>query len=133
MNYKQEQIAGPLHGIPLGIKDIISTDEPNLGPIPCSRPIQGDQGDGPLINAESRSSIHNQNNHHGICDRIPDFDKPFPIPRNPWNTERWTDGSSSGTANGIASGQFLGGLGTDTGGRPTTSCAESLASSKPSG
>jgi aspartyl-tRNA(Asn)/glutamyl-tRNA(Gln) amidotransferase subunit A len=47
---------------------------------------------------------------------FPDFDKPFPVPRNPWNADRWTGGSSSGTANGISSGQFLGGLGTDTGG-----------------
>ncbi|MGI9599379.1 MAG: amidase, partial [Acidimicrobiales bacterium] len=46
----------------------------------------------------------------------PDFSKPFPVPRNPWDRERWTGGSSSGTGNGVASGQILGGLGTDTGG-----------------
>jgi aspartyl-tRNA(Asn)/glutamyl-tRNA(Gln) amidotransferase subunit A len=47
---------------------------------------------------------------------MPDAAKPFPVPRNPWNAERWTGGSSSGTGAGLAGGCFLGGLGTDTGG-----------------
>lgn len=47
---------------------------------------------------------------------VPDPSKPFPIPRNPWNPDHWTGGSSSGTGNGVAAGAFLGGLGTDTGG-----------------
>jgi aspartyl-tRNA(Asn)/glutamyl-tRNA(Gln) amidotransferase subunit A len=56
---------------------------------------------------------------------MPDFDKPFPVPRNPWDTERWPGGSSSGTGSGVAAGMFLGGLGTDTGGSircPATFC-----------
>jgi aspartyl-tRNA(Asn)/glutamyl-tRNA(Gln) amidotransferase subunit A len=55
----------------------------------------------------------------------PDTEKPFPIPRNPWHTEHWTGGSSSGTGGGVAAGMFLGGLGTDTGGSiryPATNC-----------
>jgi aspartyl-tRNA(Asn)/glutamyl-tRNA(Gln) amidotransferase subunit A len=47
---------------------------------------------------------------------MPDFDKPFPIPRNPWDTETWPGGSSSGTGAGVAAGMMLAGLGTDTGG-----------------
>jgi len=47
---------------------------------------------------------------------MPDFSKPFPIPRNPWNTEHWPGGSSSGTGNGVAAGMFFAGIGTDTGG-----------------
>jgi aspartyl-tRNA(Asn)/glutamyl-tRNA(Gln) amidotransferase subunit A len=47
---------------------------------------------------------------------LPDPSKPFPLPRNPWNLERYSGGSSSGTGNGVAAGFFLGGLGTDTGG-----------------
>jgi aspartyl-tRNA(Asn)/glutamyl-tRNA(Gln) amidotransferase subunit A len=56
---------------------------------------------------------------------MPDFDKPFPIPRNPWDLQKWPGGSSSGTGSGIAAGMFLGGLGTDTGGSircPATFC-----------
>jgi len=38
------------------------------------------------------------------------------LPRNPWDTDTWPGGSSSGTGSGVAAGFFLGGLGTDTGG-----------------
>mgnify|MGYP001482113629 FL=1 len=110
---------GPLHGIPLGIKDIISTDEgPTSGQSLAQHPSWGDQGDGPLIQRlrEAGAVFTGKTTTMEYAIGFPDFDKPFPIPRNPWNTERWTGGSSSGTANGIASGQFLGGLGTDTGG-----------------
>ena len=41
---------GPLHGIPLGIKDIISTDEgPTTAQSLAQDPAWGDQGDGPLM------------------------------------------------------------------------------------
>lgn len=40
----------------------------------------------------------------------------FPIPRNPWDLNRWPGGSSCGTAIGISLGIFAGGLGTDTSG-----------------
>ena len=46
----------------------------------------------------------------------PDAEKPFPIPRNPWDLERSPGGSSSGTGIAVATGMVLGGIGTDTGG-----------------
>ena len=46
----------------------------------------------------------------------PSFDLPWPPARNPWNTDYFTSGSSSGTAAAIAAGMILGGTGTDTGG-----------------
>lgn len=46
----------------------------------------------------------------------PSFDLPWPPTRNPWNTEHFTSGSSSGTAAAVAAGMVLGGTGTDTGG-----------------
>ena len=110
---------GPLHGIPLGIKDIIATDEgPTTGQSLVQDPAWGDQGDGVLIKRlrAAGAVLTGKTTTMEYAIGRPDFDKPFPIPRNPWNPERWTGGSSSGTANGIASGQFLGGLGTDTGG-----------------
>src|SRR4029078_4756390 len=57
---------------------------------------------------------------------LPDPDKPFPVPRNPWNCDHGPGGSSSGTGAGVAAGLFLGGLGTDTGGSirgPASYCA----------
>lgn len=110
---------GPLHGIPLGIKDIIATDEgQTTAQSLVLDPTWGDQGDGPVMRRlrDAGSVIMGKTTTMEFAVGRPDFSKPFPIPRNPWNTDRWTGGSSSGTGNGVASGQFLGGLGTDTGG-----------------
>ena len=46
----------------------------------------------------------------------PSFDLPWPPARNPWNTEHFTAGSSSGTGAAVAAGLILGGTGSDTGG-----------------
>lgn len=46
----------------------------------------------------------------------PDPDKPFPVPRNAWDTTRWAGGSSSGSGSGVAAGMFCGAIGTDTAG-----------------
>ena len=53
---------------------------------------------------------------HEFADGGPSFDLPAPPARNPWNTEHFTAGSSSGTGAGVAAGLILGGIGTDTGG-----------------
>lgn len=119
---------GPLHGIPLGIKDIIATEE---GETTAQSLILdrawGASGDAPVV-ARLRAAgavITGKTSTMEYAIGIPDPDKPFPIPRNPWNPEHWTGGSSSGTGGGVAAGMFLGGLGTDTGGSiryPATSC-----------
>jgi aspartyl-tRNA(Asn)/glutamyl-tRNA(Gln) amidotransferase subunit A len=46
----------------------------------------------------------------------PSFDLPWPPARNPWNTDHFTGGSSSGTGAAVAAGFILGGSGSDTGG-----------------
>ncbi|MFI1366712.1 amidase [Streptomyces griseochromogenes] len=46
----------------------------------------------------------------------PDPTAPPPVPRNPWDLERWTGGSSCGSANGIGHGLFTIGIGTDSNG-----------------
>jgi len=110
---------GPLTGIPLGIKDIIATkDAPTTAMSLILDPSFGDQGDAPVV-ARLRAAggvITGKLTTMEYAIGCPDPDKPFPIPRNPWNPEHWTGGSSSGTGNGVAAGLFLGGLGTDTGG-----------------
>ena len=110
---------GPLHGIPLGIKDILATNEgPTTAQSLILDPTWGDQGDGPVVNRlrEAGAIVLGKTTTMEFAIGRPDFSKPFPIPRCPWDTERWTGGSSSGTGNGVASGQMLGGLGTDTAG-----------------
>ncbi|MEM7339863.1 MAG: amidase [Actinomycetota bacterium] len=110
---------GPLHGIPLGIKDILSTDDgPTTAQSLVLDPSWGDQGDGPVVQRlrGAGAVLMGKTTTMEFAIGRPDATKPFPIPRCPWDLERWAGGSSSGTANGVASGQFLGGLGTDTAG-----------------
>ncbi len=110
---------GPLHGIPLGIKDILATDE---GPTTCQSlvldPSWGAAGDGPVLTRlrQAGAIVLGKLTTMEFAIGRPDRTKPFPLPRNPWNTERWTGGSSSGSGNGVAAGLMLGALGTDTGG-----------------
>lgn len=110
---------GPLHGIPLGIKDIIATDEgPTTAQSLVLDPAWGAQGDGPVVGRlrQAGAVIMGKTTTMEFAIGRPDPSKPFPLPRCPWNPDRWAGGSSSGTGNGVASGQILGGLGTDTGG-----------------
>ena len=53
---------------------------------------------------------------HEFADGGPSFDLPKPPAANPWNTEHFTAGSSSGTGAAVAAGMILCGIGTDTGG-----------------
>ncbi|HVX23191.1 MAG TPA: amidase [Acidimicrobiales bacterium] len=109
---------GPLHGIPLGVKDIIAVAE---GPTTANSlvldPRWGAGRDAPVITRLRRAGavITGKVTTMEFAIGAPDPTKPFPLPRNPWDTGTWPGGSSSGTANGVAAGFFLGGLGTDTG------------------
>jgi aspartyl-tRNA(Asn)/glutamyl-tRNA(Gln) amidotransferase subunit A len=111
--------AGPMQGIPIGLKDILSTDDaPTTAQSLVMDPEWSAQGDGPAVRRlrEAGAVIMGKNSTMEFANGQPDDQKPFPIPRNPWNPEHWTGGSSSGTGAGIAAGLFLGGIGTDTGG-----------------
>jgi aspartyl-tRNA(Asn)/glutamyl-tRNA(Gln) amidotransferase subunit A len=112
--------AGSLLGIPLGIKDIISTveGETTAQSLVLDREWGAGIGDA-VVTSRLRAAggvITGKLTTMEYATGVPDPTKPFPIPRNPWNTDYWTGGSSSGTGNGVATGAVLGGLGTDTGG-----------------
>jgi len=118
--YAAGEPAGPLLGIPLGIKDIISTveGETTAQSLVLDRAWGEGIGDA-VVTARLRAAgglITGKLTTMEYATGVPDPTKPFPVPRNPWNTEYWTGGSSSGTGNGVATGAVLGGLGTDTGG-----------------
>ena len=53
------------------------------------------------------------------------YNRNFAIPKNPWNPERWTGSSSSGSGVATAAGLCFGSLGSDTGGSirfPSAAC-----------
>ncbi|WP_427017526.1 amidase [Pseudarthrobacter sp. P1] len=108
---------GPLAGVPVGVKDFIATREgPTTGQSrvhdrswhSCrdATVIARLRAAGAIIMGKTTMTEHAMGR--------PDPTQPYPIPRNPWDLDRWTGGSSTGTGNGIAAGLFPAGLGTDT-------------------
>jgi len=110
---------GPLQGIPLAVKDIISTaDAPTTANSRVLAPDWGGGIDAPVVTrlrAAGAVIVGKSTTSEFACG-LPDPDKGFPVPRNPWNPEHSAGGSSSGTGVAVAAGLVLGGLGTDTGG-----------------
>src|ERR1700722_3905125 len=110
--------SGPLHGIPIGLKDIVDT---NGIPTTCHSKILRDNvpdtdATCAVKLAQAGTVLMGKTATHEFADGGPSFDLPWPPARNPWNTDHFTAGSSSGTGAGVAAGFILGGIGTDTGG-----------------
>jgi aspartyl-tRNA(Asn)/glutamyl-tRNA(Gln) amidotransferase subunit A len=111
---------GPLHGIPLGIKDLISTAD---GPTTAQSLVLDTewgqrQGDAVAVARLRRAGaiVLGKLSAMEFGIGTPDIARPFPVPRNPWHLEHWAGGSSSGSGSAVASGMVLGALGTDTAG-----------------
>jgi aspartyl-tRNA(Asn)/glutamyl-tRNA(Gln) amidotransferase subunit A len=110
--------SGPLHGIPIGLKDIVDTKGI---PTTChSRILRDNVADTDATCAARLAAagtvLMGKMATHEFADGGPSFDLPWPPARNPWNTAHFTAGSSSGTGAGVAAGLIFGGIGTDTGG-----------------
>ena len=110
---------GPLHGIPLGVKDLLSAREgPTTAHSRVPHPAAPTGVDAEAVSRlrQGGAIIVGKTSLNEYALGAPDPDSGLPLPRNPWAPEHWPGGSSSGTASGIAAGLFLGGVGTDTGG-----------------
>jgi aspartyl-tRNA(Asn)/glutamyl-tRNA(Gln) amidotransferase subunit A len=110
---------GPLHGIPLGVKDIIATrDAPTTANSHILDPEWGAGWDAPVVERlrATGAVILGKTVTSEFACGAPDPDNGFPMPKNPWNLEHSAAGSSAGTGIAVAAGLALGGLGTDTGG-----------------
>ncbi|MGV9673790.1 amidase [Nocardia sp. NPDC003482] len=110
----------PLDGIPLGLKDILAHPQgPTTAQSLVLDPAWG-RTEGHSIAAarlEAAGGIFvGKTTTMEFAIGVPDPDKPFPVPRTPWDLERWAGGSSSGSGSGVAAGMFLGAVGTDTAG-----------------
>lgn len=110
---------GPLHGIPLGIKDILATrDAPTTANSHVLSKQWGDRADATTVRKlrEAGAVIMGKLVLHEFAIGSPDPDTGLRFARNPWDLARLPGGSSSGTGAAVAAGLVLGGLGTDTGG-----------------
>lgn len=121
------RVRGPLHGVPVGVKDII--DVAGL-PTTCHSRILVDNiasADAAVIQKlrQAGAVIIGKLSTHEFAIGGPSFDLPFPPARNPWNRDHHPGGSSSGSGAGAAAGLFPLALGTDTGGsvrNPASAC-----------
>jgi Asp-tRNA(Asn)/Glu-tRNA(Gln) amidotransferase A subunit family amidase len=119
---------GPLHGIPIGIKDIFDVyDWPTAAG--SRRWAQSyARHDAPAIQRLRHAGAVLVGKT--VTTQYASFDPP--PTRNPWNRDRTPGGSSSGSAAAVASGMCLGALGSQTGGsitRPASFCG--VAGCKP--
>jgi aspartyl-tRNA(Asn)/glutamyl-tRNA(Gln) amidotransferase subunit A len=125
---RQGQRRGPLHGIPIGVKDIFDVfDWPTSA---------GSRLWGQSIARRDATVVQRLRTAGAVflgktvTTQYASFDPP--PTRNPWNPGRTPGGSSSGSAAGIACGMCLGALGSQTGGsitRPASYCG--VAGCKP--
>ena len=118
---------GPLHGIPIGIKDCISTAglRTTANSRLCSDWIPSD--DAPAVAAlrAAGAIVFAKLNLNEFAWSIPSEDDLYPPPRNPWSPDHFAMGSSSGSAVAVASGLCPAALGTDAGGsvrQPAANC-----------
>src|SRR6516162_85675 len=126
---------GPLHGIPIGLKDLYETA--GIATTGHSKVMQGHvpRADAFTVTRlrDAGAIVLGKLATHEFALGGPSFDLPWPPARNPWDTSRFTGGSSSGTGAAVAAGLVLGGTGSDTGGSirgPAAFCG--LAGLKPS-
>lgn len=111
-------LKGPLDGIPIAHKDIYETvGVPTTG---HSRVLidHVPEADAAAVAAwaDAGAVMLGKLATHEFAWGGPSFDLPWPPARNPWDTTRFTAGSSSGTGAAVAAGVILGGTGSDTGG-----------------
>jgi len=107
---------GPLHGIPFAIKDlyetagVVSTAGSRLRehyvPTEDARTVE-------LLKQAGIVMLGKLNLHEWAMGGT-NVNEYFPTPRNPWDTERVTGGSSGGSGAALAAGYCYGSLGSDT-------------------
>src|SRR5256886_15376200 len=109
---------GPLHGIPIGLKDIYETA--GVATTGHSKVMQDHVPKADAFSVkrlrDAGAVVMGKLATHEFAFGGPSFDLPWPPARNPWDTTRFTGGSSSGTGASVAAGLVLGGTGSDTGG-----------------
>ena len=115
-DFQRGDFRGPLHGIPIGLKDLCFTRG-----IPTSAGMRVHREFRPEFDATVAERLQQagtillgklQLTEGGFARHHPDIDPP----KNPWNPDLWPGVSSSGSGVAIAAGLCCASIGTDTGG-----------------
>lgn len=123
---------GPLHGVPIGIKDLVYTKfakttggtliNKDFTPSFNATVVDRLEEAGSIVLGKLKTTEQAFTDHHPSVTR----------PVNPWNAERWSGVSSSGSGVATAKGLAFATLGSDTGGSiRLPSAANGLTSIKP--
>jgi aspartyl-tRNA(Asn)/glutamyl-tRNA(Gln) amidotransferase subunit A len=99
---------GPMHGIPVAVKDQLDVE----GAAARVRQFTRGVGDATAVRKLREAGAVMLGKLHMSSMPSPEL----PQPRNPWNTEHITGGSSTGSGASVAGGLCLGSLGEDTAG-----------------
>ena len=119
---------GPLHGIPIGLKDLYDTAGIRTTAMSRVTPDRVPTEDATTVAKlnEGGTILLGKLAMHEFALGGPDFTSLFPPARNPWNLDHIPGGSSSGSGAAVAAGLCMGALGSDTGGSirgPASMCS----------
>jgi aspartyl-tRNA(Asn)/glutamyl-tRNA(Gln) amidotransferase subunit A len=108
----------PLHGIPFGLKDLYETAGVVTTAGSKLRENYVPREDAFVVTRLKHAGavLMGKLNMHEWALGATNINKHFPSPRNPWDPERISGGSSGGSGVAVATGMCLGALGSDTGG-----------------
>ena len=116
---------GPLHGIPIAVKDLCFTKGVRTmgGVAVLAEHVPA--FDGTVISKLEAAGAILLGKLTLTEGAMGGYNPNFAIPQNPWNSDRWTGSSSSGSGVATAAGLCFGSLGSDTGGSirfPSAAC-----------
>ncbi len=109
---------GPLHGIPIGLKDLLDTAGVRTTAASNQYRDRIPEEDAELVRQlkQAGAVIVGKLNLHEFAFGVSGIVSAFGPVKNPWDTQRITGGSSSGSAAAVAAGLCIAAIGTDTAG-----------------
>jgi aspartyl-tRNA(Asn)/glutamyl-tRNA(Gln) amidotransferase subunit A len=112
------RVRGPLHGVPIGLKDIYKTRgiRTTAGSRIYLDHVPDEDAESWVRLREAGMILLGKQETHEFAIGGPDFTLSFPPARNPWNPAHYPAGSSSGTAAAVGAHLCAAGMGSDTGG-----------------
>ena len=109
---------GPLHGIPIGLKDLLDTagTRTTAASNQCRERVPVEDAEVVKRLKQAGAVIIGKLNLHEFAFGMSGVVSAFGPARNPWNTDSITGGSSSGSGAAVAAGLCVASIGTDTAG-----------------